>query len=243
MTDYVKLSVEDKHHWKTNQEITAWLCGQIAKDAMVLEVGAARQVFPKTTHVVDCDEKIKLPPNLDLVICDVTKERLPFPDKMFDFCYCRHVIEDLYDPALVLSEMSRVSKAGYIETPSPMAELCRGVDGPKYDGQSPDYRGYHHHHWIVWEHEGELKYFTKFPLIEHLFLDDATLVGILKTSAAHWNTSYLWDGEIRSRHIQETVDYTIIEGYMKLLKDSLTEAVYSINGFWEQKVIKPKQAA
>jgi ubiquinone/menaquinone biosynthesis C-methylase UbiE len=48
---------------------------------------------------------------------------LPYEDKEFDFVYCRHVLEDLIYPFRVIKEMQRVAKAGYIETPSPMAEL------------------------------------------------------------------------------------------------------------------------
>lgn len=49
---------------------------------------------------------------------DITKEKLPFVDKEFDFCLCTHTLEDLYNPFLVMNEMQRVAKRGIIVTPS-----------------------------------------------------------------------------------------------------------------------------
>ncbi len=49
---------------------------------------------------------------------DFTKDKLPFKDKEFDFCLCTHTLEDLSNPSLVIKEMSRVAKRGYIATPS-----------------------------------------------------------------------------------------------------------------------------
>ncbi len=49
---------------------------------------------------------------------DICREKLPFKDKEFDFCFCTHTLEDLYNPFLVIGEMSRVAKRGYIATPS-----------------------------------------------------------------------------------------------------------------------------
>ena len=45
------------------------------------------------------------------------REPWPFPDLYFDFCMCSHVLEDIRDPVWVVSELSRVARAGYLETP------------------------------------------------------------------------------------------------------------------------------
>jgi SAM-dependent methyltransferase len=44
--------------------------------------------------------------------------RLPFRDKQFDFVVCSHVLEHVSDPKHFLDEISRVGRAGYIETPN-----------------------------------------------------------------------------------------------------------------------------
>lgn len=70
--------------------------------------------------------------------------QLPFPDKFFDFSVCGHTVEDLADPGGLIAELRRVSKAGYIETPSRLCEQTVGVRDRMTDEQ-----GHPHHHWIV----------------------------------------------------------------------------------------------
>jgi SAM-dependent methyltransferase len=53
---------------------------------------------------------------------------LPFKDKAFDFVICRHLLEHMYDPLLLLAELERIGKAGYIETPSSLLEKLHGWD-------------------------------------------------------------------------------------------------------------------
>jgi|GEM_PF-1353821 len=73
-------------------------------------------------------------------LCD--REPWPFPDKWFDFSICSHTLEDIRDPLFVCSELIRVSKRGYIETPSRLAETCRGWFHERIAGLS-------HHHWLI----------------------------------------------------------------------------------------------
>lgn len=48
---------------------------------------------------------------------------IPFHDKSFDFSICRHVVEHVKTPGAFLKEIERISKGGYIETPTEIAEL------------------------------------------------------------------------------------------------------------------------
>src|ERR1700733_6220826 len=99
------------------------------------------------------------------------RDPLPFGDKAFDFAYCRHVLEDLYNPFLLCTEMARVAMAGYIQTPSPLAEVCRGVDG-----NSPSWRGYQHHRFLIWDRNGILCFLSKYPIIEYVqFANEAAI--------------------------------------------------------------------
>lgn len=54
--------------------------------------------------------------------------RLPFKDKAFDFVVCRHLLEHVADPAVLLEELMRVGRAGYIETPSVLMEKFCALD-------------------------------------------------------------------------------------------------------------------
>lgn len=181
---------------------------------------------------MDAKEGLPNIPKDKLVSVDLNRERLPFEDKSFDFIYCRHVIEDMYNPFLLLSEMSRVGKAGYIETPSPSAELGRGVDG-----NSPPYRGYHHHHYMAWVVDGELRIVAKYPLVEYLVLEDEEIIENL-ASPEHWNTHYLWENEIKFSHRRNGYEYLLTRDYAMMLRDLVLVAKASNLEFWNNLNVK-----
>jgi hypothetical protein len=146
----------------------------------VLELGPGLTPFSKATHFCGWDQGTQKIDSNQHTVCDFSIQKLPYADKEFDFIYCRHVLEDLYNPFLLVEEMSRVGKTGYIETPSPLAELCKNIDCGDTD---VPWRGYHHHNSFVWEHEGTLCFVKKFPIIEHIFkLDEEGLVKSLASS-------------------------------------------------------------
>ncbi len=77
------------------------------------------------------------------IIHDISaRKKFPFKDKQFDFVICSHVLEDIRDPIWLCSEMKRISKKGYIETPSIYSELTKGYD-------NKNYVGYYHHRWLI----------------------------------------------------------------------------------------------
>lgn len=93
----------------------------VPEDALVLEVGAGGNPYPRANVMLDAMEStierneqtlIKDRP-LVLGLC----EELPFKDKSFDFIIASHVLEHTADPVRFLNELMRVGKAGYIETP------------------------------------------------------------------------------------------------------------------------------
>ena len=51
---------------------------------------------------------------------------MPFKNKEFDFVYCCHVLEHVDEPGSAITELVRVARAGYIETPTPIWELLFG---------------------------------------------------------------------------------------------------------------------
>ena len=95
-------------------------------DALVLEVGAGGNPYPRANVLLDGFEESverqesRLVTDRPLVIglC----EKLPFRDKTFDFVIASHVLEHTDDPENFLGELQRVSKAGYIETPDAFFE-------------------------------------------------------------------------------------------------------------------------
>lgn len=224
-----KLTDADKKYWAPDARVIHHVTSLINPSDHVLEVGPGRPGFHTqfTRANVSVDQMdIEGIPNL--VKCDLANDTLPFSDNEFDFVYCRHVIEDMFNPFGLLNEMQRVGKRGYVETPSPMAELCRGVDG-----RSPGYRGYHHHRYIVWLHGSELRLMAKYPIVEYLDFKDEYLVDLLRKGARYWNTYLLWENTIDWKHRQNAVDYDMLRDYPRILPAAIEQSVASCDAFWQ----------
>jgi SAM-dependent methyltransferase len=92
---------------------------------------------------------------------DACQAPWPFPDRFFDFAFCSHTLEDLRDPLTVCRELVRVSRAGYVETPSRVREIFAKARFTRLKmalGQIPEI-GFAHHRWFV-EIEGSHIRFT-----------------------------------------------------------------------------------
>ena len=224
----VGLTQADKKYWAPIPEVLNWLKGRLNPGDKVLVVGPGRSPLQWATEAVDFLEWPGVP--CKLTKCDVSRERMPFEDKSFDFVYCRHLLEDSWNPFAVCAEMSRVGKAGYIEMPSPIAEVCRGVDG----ASSPPYRGYHHHSFIGWTFGAELRFISKYPFIEYLKFDESGVAERLRPSPKYWNTYYLWEGEIRTTHKICPQDFDITTQYGVVLNEAMECSKQSTDAFFSQ---------
>lgn len=98
----------------------------VSESAIVLDVGSGGNPHPRSDVLLDrltgSEHRSGNPMLIDrtAVIGDATK--LPFKDKSFDFIIASHILEHMPNPELFLSELQRVGKAGYIETPSFVCE-------------------------------------------------------------------------------------------------------------------------
>ncbi len=138
----------------------------------VLDLGGGRHPLPYATHVIDLspysqyeqDQQLpsnrleSLDPNFEprfsnktWFVHDICEGKLPFKDNFFDFCFCSHLLEDIRDPINACKEIIRVSKAGYIETPSREREIfskARFFRLKSFFGKIPQI-GFYHHRWFV----------------------------------------------------------------------------------------------
>ena len=132
----------------------------IPVSAKVVDVGGGAAPFPRADYVIDAmpyeklgagsdgniHEKLGIEPRysedrwIQTDLCD--RRPWPIADKAFDFAICSHLLEDIRDPIWVCSELRRISKAGYIESPSRMVEQSKGVENPRH-------AGYYHHRWLI----------------------------------------------------------------------------------------------
>lgn len=116
---------------------------------MLLDVGSGSHPHPLAE--VTCDlffnaefEGGPVQMQENFIICDA--HHLPFRDQSFEESNCTHVLEHLNDPRLGFSELKRVSKRGYIETPSILYENILF--------------GYPFHQWVFTMKKGKV-YFSK----------------------------------------------------------------------------------
>ena len=126
-----------------------------------------------------------------LIITD--GDNMPFKDKEFDYVICCQVLEHAEDPAEFIKEHVRVSKRGYMETPSLVGELLF----PKES-----------HKWVILEIDGKLIIYEKARIAEkfapdfgHLFLTYLPYKSIamrllLLTYGDLWTIRYEWEDEI-----------------------------------------------
>lgn len=120
---------------------------KIKKNAHVLDVGGGHNPHPRANVVVDKYTDTNYHRSGDIKVLNNQKfinadgESLPFADKEFDYVICCHVLEHVEDPVKFLSEIFRVGKAGYIETPSLIGECLAPRES---------------HKWILHEHKNRL---------------------------------------------------------------------------------------
>jgi hypothetical protein len=152
------------------------VCEIAARSARVLDVGGWWRPFHLATHVLDMmpyetrRTHDALDPGHPLrfseatwTVHDACRAPWPFPDKFFDFSFCSHTLEDLRDPIAVCAELNRVSRAGYIETPSRPREIfakSRWFGLRAALGRMPEI-GFAHHRWFVELEGSHLRFLAK----------------------------------------------------------------------------------
>lgn len=186
----------------------------------ILDVGGAGNVSRHATHVIDRlsyewwqawpqkGTTTILPENW--IVHDICASPFPFPDKYFDFVICSHTLEDLRDPIRVCDEMSRVSKAGYVETPSLLSELT-------WMRERAPWVGYCHHRWLV-NIEDEMLVFRLKPHLIHSsprFYFSARFGKKLEEQDRAY-TCYFWSNQIACREdISFLINRKSIEDYIE----------------------------
>lgn len=142
----------------------------------VLDAGGGRHPLNAATHILDLmpyggpHVYDPVAPNTPQrytpetwIVHDALKPPWPFPDKHFDFSFCSHLLEDVSQPWIVCQELMRVSRAGYIETPSRQREIfskVRMFELRRALGQKPEI-GNDHHQWFVEMRAGVLTFTPK----------------------------------------------------------------------------------
>ncbi len=97
------------------------------KTGLVLEIGSGDNPNPRSNVLVDrflgSDNRERggdLVVDRPFVVADA--HHLPFKDGAFAYAICSHILEHMDDPVQFASELRRTSAAGYIQSPSEIAE-------------------------------------------------------------------------------------------------------------------------
>lgn len=96
------------------------------KTGLVLEIGSGDNPNPRADILVDkflfdnTERGGNIVIDRPMVVADA--HHLPFKDGAFDYAICSHILEHMDDPVQFVSELTRVSKAGYIQSPAEIAE-------------------------------------------------------------------------------------------------------------------------
>lgn len=101
---------------------------------------------------------------------------------------------------------------------------------PRYRRQFPPFRGYAHHQWFVWNHEGRLKFIKKYPYVEYLEFNEDVIETTLKSSAAHWNTYMLWQDVI---DFDQIVTGIVCPEYPEVIKEAAIQGIQNTSKFIE----------
>lgn len=161
---------------------------------LVLDVGGGDKPHPRADVVVDkyvvdnFEREVDLAFTKPLVVAD--GEELPFADGAFAYLIASHVLEHAIDPPRMAGEFSRVAAAGFVQLPTPTAEL---------------HFGWPFHPWLV-DREGDTLIFRAKP--EH-FRPDGDADGMheaydesvflrmgLAAHRSRWHHSVHWSGRI-----------------------------------------------
>lgn len=225
INNYLKYNNELIKYYKPIEENIKYLSDMFSGCKKVLEIGPGKQQFPLSTHFVDHINNH----NLDnFYMLDITQQKLPFTDNEFDLVYCRHVLEDIHNPEFVFNELYRVAKIIYIETPSPLIESTRHIDGT-----SPYYRGYIHHRYLIWVNNNQLNFLPKYPIIEYINIDSNKKI----KDPYYWNTYFIWDktnGIPTINYLKHDIDYNLHTHYETIVNSSIKESLASIKSYKKQ---------
>jgi hypothetical protein len=225
-----------KFFWYPNHLIVERLSLKLDRsgiDTNIIDIGCGITPFPKATHLLD----ISANPVADKIVfsIDLDFDKIPYTDYYFNFAYCRHTLEDIQNPNNAFNEIIRVSSQGYIETPSPLVEIIKGVDGKYF---SFDYVGYRHHRYIVWSDvkTNTLYFLPKYPIVEYLTINSGLLQRyyyLLNHYPVYWNNYYVWNSIKPPKIVvyRNGVNMNIDTDYIRLITEAISSSIQYTNDF------------
>jgi hypothetical protein len=151
-------------------------------------------------------------------------------------------MEDLDSPLFAINEMIRCCKSGYIETPSPLIETTKGVDGNT--GFQKLYAGYIHHRYIIWSsiEKCEIYILPKYnSILDHFLKFTNRLSNEAIDNPFLWNNYFLWKNKTPKVIVyKNNVDINssnFIYEYCKLIERSINESIQNTFYFLNMQMV------
>jgi hypothetical protein len=201
----------------------------------VLEIGPGVVPFSLSTKTIGFNEKIQ-----NFIELDIDTHKLPFKDGSIDFVYSRHTLEDIQNPDFCMNEIIRISNSGYIETPSPLIEVTKGVDAPD---KSINYAGYIHHRYIIWANieKCEIYFLPKYnSIIDNYFEPNRDTkmkyYNIINNNPIYWNNYFIWKDKtpkviMYKNGVNFGVTNHMITDYNDLLYEAINTSIQNTDYF------------
>jgi ubiquinone/menaquinone biosynthesis C-methylase UbiE len=141
------------------------------------------------------------------------QERLPYKDKQFHFSICSHVLEHMENPTFLLWELQRISSAGYIEVPLPLADNLLSIDGDQYG----------HKWWIEPGLRSTIVIRKRLRVVDNN-LDFQDYTQLLQHFRSSLNAGFLWINSIEF----EFIDPSAIPTYDSKLSRLALQTIHSV---------------
>lgn len=218
---------------KINDKLIKLLNNKNITDKIIdIGCGSVQLKFPPATYLLDFKE---IDDDVNTVIkLDLDFDKFPYPDNFFNFVYSRHTLEDIQNPINAFNEFIRISNTGYIETPSPLIEIMKGIDAPIGNSM----RGYKHHRYFVWSDlkTNTINFLPKYPIIEHITIDETILkkfTYLLNNYPVYWNNYYFWDNSRPANIViyRNDINFQLYKDYARLLNDAINSSIEYTNIF------------
>ncbi len=175
----------------------------VSAGALVLEVGSGGNPYPRANVLLDAYEdtieRFHAPLVVDRPMVYGVAERMPFRNAAFDFVIASHVLEHSRDPAGFLSELMRVARAGYIETPDAFCERIipfrfHRLEVTERDGKI-----------VIWRKPEWRPHAELVELFEQK-LKDEQFVRFMERHPAPFYVRYYWEDSIACEIVNPGVD-------------------------------------
>ena len=168
-------------------------------DWEVLDLGCSRSGWTNANVYADIEDYKEHYEALDKKFVQTVADETPFKDGQFDFVIACHIAEHMTDPDKFFKELTRISKRGYIEVPTPFFDnFTFGNSGPLPHG---------HAWWVTFDDvTNEMVFKPRYQVVkESIHPRDTTfLLPFFRDSMI---TSLYWEGEISFRMDDSTFSY------------------------------------